>query len=147
RFDFSAPSSTGTLIAASPRPSTRPVHCRTASISAALLRLAVSCVLIPASLVLHESGVGVRDPVLADAVVHDAAEVEMAAVLAHRGDHRVVLTAEVPQRLEHLAALVELESAAGVDVREQPLVARHALGHAATEARHLPRQVERRAAH
>ena len=71
----------------------------------------------------------------------------MAAVLAHRGDHRVVLAAQVPHRFEHLAALVELQHAAGVDVGEQPFVARHALGHAAAKARHLPRQVERRAAH
>ena len=43
--------------------------------------------------------------------------------------------------------LVELEHAAGVDVREQPLVDRHALGHALAEARHAQRQVVGRAAH
>ena len=37
--------------------------------------------------------------------------------------------------------------AAGVDVREQPFVDRHALAHALAEARHLPGEIERRAAH
>jgi hypothetical protein len=102
---------------------------------------------LPAVFVVGEVGAGLGQPVATDAVVGDAAQVQVAAVLAHRGDHGVVLAAQVPQRLQHLAALAELQHAAGVDVGEQPFVHRHALGHAAAKARHAHGQVIGRRAH
>src|SRR5712675_331865 len=101
----------------------------------------------PAPFILDEVGIGVGELVSADPIVGDAAEIEIAAVLAHRGDHRMIDAAEVPQRVEHFAALVELDDASGVDIRKQPFVYRNPLAHSLAEARHLPGEVERGAAH
>ena len=94
-----------------------------------------------------KSGSAPAELVAADPVVGDAAEIEIAAVLAHRGDHRMVDAVQVPERLEHFAALVEFDHASGVDIREQPLVDRNPLAHPLAEARHLPGEIERGAAH
>ncbi len=135
---FSAPSNDGTVMVASPRPSKRsakslqgrdhgssPSACRTGRSSDR-----------------HCSSL-YRPIRLFD----DAAEIEIAAMLAHRGDHRMVLAAAGPRTIPGSRPLVELDDAAGVDVREQPFVDRHALAHAMAEARHLPGEIERRAAH
>ena len=44
----------------------------------------------PAPVVLDEIGISAWNPVAANSIVHDAGKVEMTAMLAHRGDHRMV---------------------------------------------------------
>ena len=68
-------------------------------------------------------------------------------MLADRGDHRMVLAAEIPQALQHFALLVEFDHAASVEVGIHPGVGRNAPRHAAAEARHAQRKIERRRAH
>ena len=83
----------------------------------------------------------------ADAVVGDAAEVEIAPVLAHRGDHRMVLAAE--------SHSVSSTSPVSSKRTTQPMLmfgnshssARHAARHAAAEGGHPHRQIERRGPH
>ena len=54
---------------------------------------------------------------------------------------------QVPERFEHLAPLVELDDASGVDIREKPLIDRNPFAHPLAEAGHSPGQIERGAAH
>src|SRR5258708_20067293 len=68
-------------------------------------------------------------------------------MLAHRGNHRMVDTAQVPKRVEHFAALVEFDDASGIDIREQPFVDRNPLAHPLAEAGHFPCEINPRAAH
>ena len=43
-------------------------------------------------------------------------------MLTHGGDHWMIGAVKVPQRLQHLAVLIELENAPRVNVGEQPLI-------------------------
>ena len=75
------------------------------------------------------------------------ADVEMPLVLAHRGDHRVVLAAEIPHHLQNAPLVVEAQDASRIDVRKQPLVGRHAPRHPPAEARHLQSEIQGGRAH
>src|ERR1700761_6803199 len=98
---LSGPSMTGTVTAASPRPR---------KLSSARCNTPITCapksLAPPIGIERAPVRVGAGNFVGTDAVVVDAAEIENALVLADRGDHRVVLAAEIPQAFQHLALLV-----------------------------------------
>src|SRR6202020_715954 len=81
--------------------------------------------------------VGVLRPDAPDSVVGDASEIEIAAVLARRGDRRMVLAIRVPERFEHASRLVEMDDAASIDVGKEPFIACYPARHAASEGRHF----------
>ncbi|MPL88390.1 hypothetical protein SDC9_34410 [bioreactor metagenome] len=59
----------------------------------------------------------------------------------------MVLAGEVAEGLQDAAAVVEFHDAAGVDVREQPVVLRQAAGHALAHRRVAQAEIEARRAH
>src|SRR5437879_3319149 len=97
------------------------------------------------SAVAADGGGRQRDP--ADAVVLQAADVEVPVELPHRRDAGVVVAARVPQGFEHLASVGHLEDAAVVHARVEPFVAGDLLEHAAPEGRHPVGEIEGRGAH
>ena len=85
--------------------------------------------------------------VLANPIVEQAAEVQIALMLTNGRDHRVLEPFKIPQGVQDSALQIELEDEAGIHLREQPLVRRNAIDHPAAEVRHLQRQIERRSPH
>src|ERR1019366_10550961 len=82
----------------------------------------------------------------ADPVVLEAAEIEVALVLAHRGQRRVRDPGRIPPRFQRLAGLVEFQHAAVIKRRRKPFVGRDLLDHAQPEARLARGEVEGRRA-
>src|SRR5690606_29022783 len=77
--------------------------------------------------------VSALQPDAANAVILEAADIQPALVLAHRGDGRMQLAGGVPQAFNRIAIGVELDDAAVVQARIQPLIARDLLDHAQAE--------------
>ena len=55
-------------------------------------------------------------------------------MFAHRSDHRVIFTVQIPQHIQYLTRLVEFYDTACVDIRGQPFVTRQLFGHPAAKA-------------
>ena len=86
---------------------------------------------------------------LADAIVGDATEIEIAAMLAHRGDHGMI---ERPARSHKDSRIspfsLNFTTQPAVEIGKQPFVERvHAWPCVFRNAGHLPGQIERGAAH
>ena len=91
----------------------------------------------PIGLISGPGRIGAVELDAADTVVLQPAEIEVALVLAHRGQGRMRDAGRIPVGLQHFAGFREFQHAAMVQPRRQPLVGRHLLDHAAGGSRGL----------